>query len=90
MASEETSKGLGQHTVETGGVQGAEHGRPEKRLARGLEDVSYLFVSQGSNVAAAREESRDAQAEQAQGEEACAAGYWRQGEGAPKVKRVVR
>jgi len=51
-------------STENGRTQSSEQDRPEKRLARGLEDVSYLFVSQGSDVPPAREEARDAPSEQ--------------------------
>jgi hypothetical protein len=45
---------------EVAGVQSEEHRRAERRLARGLEDVSHLFLTQPSNRPAekAEEQSR--------------------------------
>ena len=41
------------------GIQQPNHGRTERRLARGLEDVSYLFLSEAADEPAAKGEERD-------------------------------
>jgi hypothetical protein len=60
MASEEAGKGQGPPSTETGGTPSLEQGgRSEKHLARGLEDVSSLFLSQPAESVLARVEGRD-------------------------------
>ena len=44
---------MDQHKAELGGTQQPENRRSDRRLARGLEDVSYLFLSQSANEAGA-------------------------------------
>lgn len=66
MAFEEASKGPAPPSAEIGGTPSSEQGgRSEKHLARGLEDVSNLFLSQPAESALAREEGKDTPVEQA-------------------------
>jgi hypothetical protein len=56
MAFEEEEKEPAPSSIEIGGIPPSEQGgRPEKRLARGLEDVSNFFLSQRGESAPARE-----------------------------------
>ncbi len=53
------------HNVDAGRVQPPEHASKERRLARGLEDVSELFLSQAAGEAAAGVQPGNGPAEQA-------------------------
>jgi hypothetical protein len=50
---------------EAGGAQAEDRRRTEKRLARGLEDVSYLFLSQTADEPVATGEERGGSSQQA-------------------------
>lgn len=55
---------MDQPKTDVGGVQTPDPGRAERRLARGLEDVSHLFLSQVTSDAAVGGETRGTPAEQ--------------------------
>lgn len=54
------------HKVDAGHSLPQDHAHTQRRLARGLEDVSHLFLSQTTNEATAGGEARDGPAEQTQ------------------------
>lgn len=56
---------MDQHKTEAGENQPLDPGRTERRLARGLEDVSYLFLSPTSGEPAAKGEAQENSTERA-------------------------